>query len=608
MSEPLVTIRDLRYRYAGADEDVLRIPFLDLSGSGLIAITGPSGAGKTTLVELLAGTLHEPYEGSLEVLGKEWKDLRRDADRQRQLRRIGLIPQDFGLLPSWTPKRTLEQDLSDAEAPAKQRDMRVQASLAQVGLSDFAERDIGTLSGGQRQRVAIARMLARDVELVIADEPTANLDPDLVADIAGLLKELARKVPVIVVTHDPRMAEMCDRTIVLQAAVPAQVEFGEPGTGSPTSSRRGRRVLSVTVALLVAVALAGALFALNAAHSHRRGSAPGSGGALPASTPASTVVTATLPVHVLHTAWGITPAPSLLYPASVTVQLPRAWADKVAAYGVVGMVLLAPAGWTESNALIGADASQGARLHATGTSAIAGQLTYEGYWSGPALWAAAPYFPWVRAEWNQSGYSGSESPPAARSGLVEHLVGNQLAEYSLTSGPQVDDGLQVNGVAHMTAPGKTTGDFEFDRLEVVLPPSAHALGTAILNYYLSPDTSANQGVSSTLGTYFDAINSHDYGTAQQQFTPQQRHVTSVNHLATTTSTVHDSDIVIHDIRMIGSRKAVAFVTFTSTQDPSQGPNGDTQDNWTLDYSMKLVGWQWLIDDVGPHAGSTHKPA
>jgi len=380
------------------------------------------------------------------------------------------------------------------------------------------------------------------------------------------------------------------------------------GNGAVSHSRSRRRlIVALVVAAIAGVALAGALFALNAAHSHRRGSAPGPGGALSASTPASSLIPVTLPVHVLRTEQGVPNSPPI-YPASVTVQLPRAWADKVAAYGVVGMVLLAPAGWTESNAGIGADGGRSACLHATGTSAIVGQLTYENYWNGPALWAAAPYFPWVRAQWNQ-WYSGSESPPAAQSGLAEHLVGDQLAEYSLTSGPQVDDGLRVNGVAHMTAPGKTTGEFEFDRLEVALPPSAHALATAILNYYLSPDTSAIQGVSFTLRNYFDAINSHDYQTAWQQFTRrEQRVVVSVTDLATGNSTVHDSDIVIHDIRMIGSRKAVAFVTFTSTQDPSQGPNGDTRDNWTLDYSMKLVGWQWLIDDIGPHAGSTHKPA
>lgn len=90
---PLIEVRDLRYRYPGTDRDILRIPFLDVTGQGMIAITGPSGAGKSTLIELLAGTLRGEYEGSVEVLGLEWSHLRRDAERQRHLRRIGLIPQ-----------------------------------------------------------------------------------------------------------------------------------------------------------------------------------------------------------------------------------------------------------------------------------------------------------------------------------------------------------------------------------------------------------------------------------------------------------------------------------------------------------------------------------
>jgi putative ABC transport system ATP-binding protein len=274
MSEPLIVIRDLRYRYAGAEEDVLRIPSLNVSGSGLIAITGPSGAGKTTLVELLAGTLQEPYEGTVQVLGTDWKALRRDGDRQRQLRRIGLIPQDFGLLPSWTPQRTLEQDLSDAEVPTAQREERVRRSLEQVGLSEFAEREIGALSGGQHQRVAIARMLARDVELVIADEPTANLDPQLVEEIGGLLKTLAAKVPVIVVTHDPRMAEICDRTIVLQAAAPQASSAGAEIPNKVGKPLRRRVALWVVAVVLLAAAIGSALLLTHKAGSTSANATP----------------------------------------------------------------------------------------------------------------------------------------------------------------------------------------------------------------------------------------------------------------------------------------------------------------------------------------------
>ena len=190
-ARPVIMVRDLRFRYPGTSEDVLRVPFLDVPATGMTAITGPSGAGKSTLIELLAGTLREPYEGSVQVLGTEWRSLTRDADRQRQLRRIGLIPQDYGLLANRTPAQLLEQDLADGGVPKEERAARAQAALGAVGLGPFAGRDIAGLSGGQRQRVAIARMLARQVECVIADEPTANLDPALTAEAMRLFRHLA---------------------------------------------------------------------------------------------------------------------------------------------------------------------------------------------------------------------------------------------------------------------------------------------------------------------------------------------------------------------------------------------------------------------------------
>lgn len=233
---------------------------------------------------------------------------------------------------------------------------------------------------------------------------------------------------------------------------------------------------------------------------------------------ASSVEVATLPVHVIKKiSWGIAPAPALLYPATVTVRLPSAWADKVTAYGVDGAVLLAPSGWTGSGIMC-TDGGKVATLHASGDSAVAGQLNFEHRGNGPAVDSAAPYFPGARDYWAQFFGPNSGPPPTARPGLVERVVGNKLAEYHLTSGSLVDDGLQVNGVARTTVVRGSSAIPEFDRLEAALPPSDHALASAILNYYLSPSMSADSGVPATLQSYIDAINGHDYGNYVSCFT------------------------------------------------------------------------------------------
>lgn len=258
-AEPLIHVRNLRFRYPGASQDTLHIAALDISGKGLIALTGPSGAGKSTLIELLAGTLREPYEGTVQVLGAELRDLTRDADRQRHIRRVGLIPQDYGLLPGRTIEEILRQDLSDAQVPKEEHAARIEKALAQVGLSEFAQRASERLSGGQRQRVAIARMLARDVDLVIADEPTANLDPQLVGETLDLFRELAARVPVIIVTHDGQVAERCNRTIVLQPAVTGEPSTLSSGVRQQASTFNSHRhlVAASVVGVVLLVALAG---------------------------------------------------------------------------------------------------------------------------------------------------------------------------------------------------------------------------------------------------------------------------------------------------------------------------------------------------------------
>lgn len=293
---PLVRVRHLRFRYAGEDRDVLAIPALDIAGSGLTALVGASGAGKSTLVELLAGTLREPYEGTIETLGVDIRTLRTDAERQRHLRRIGFIPQDFGLLPGRTIRQILEQDLADAQVPREERAGRITSAAEAVGLTDFLDRQSNLLSGGQRQRAAIARMLARDVELVIADEPTANLDPERARGVLDLFRQMAISRPVIIVTHDPWLASECQRTVLLQAA---STQSSAAVSTQGTSKRVLIAVAVVVAALLIA---GGGVFA-----AMRLGSPHNVVAALP---PRNTVApTPTLVVALPPTAAPATPTP-----------------------------------------------------------------------------------------------------------------------------------------------------------------------------------------------------------------------------------------------------------------------------------------------------------
>ena len=212
-----IRVRDLRFRYPGASHDALALSSLEIDRPGLVAITGPSGAGKSTLIELLAGTINERYSGSIEVLGQEWSELRTDRARQLHLRRIALIPQDLGLLPNQTPRQMLVQALLDAGVARSACDARVAQALAQMEITAHAERRIAELSGGQQQRVAIARALARNVDLILADEPTASLNAALVEEAVAVLRRIGLTVPIVMVTHDPAIAARCDRQIRLTA-------------------------------------------------------------------------------------------------------------------------------------------------------------------------------------------------------------------------------------------------------------------------------------------------------------------------------------------------------------------------------------------------------
>jgi putative ABC transport system ATP-binding protein len=183
----------------------------------VLLLTGPSGSGKTTLITLI-GALRSMQEGSCRVLGQELLDAS-ESDRVSLRQRIGFIFQNHNLLGALTARQNVAMALEVAPRFSEtERLRRAGAMLASVGLAEHADRLPSKLSGGQRQRVAIARALVGDPGLVLADEPTAALDKVSGAEVARLLRDLAksRGVPILMVTHDPRILDIADRVVAME--------------------------------------------------------------------------------------------------------------------------------------------------------------------------------------------------------------------------------------------------------------------------------------------------------------------------------------------------------------------------------------------------------
>jgi putative ABC transport system ATP-binding protein len=180
-------------------------------------ISGPSGSGKTTLLNLI-GCIDRPDRGTIMVGGKPVQNMSDDALSDFRARRLGFVFQNFNLLPVLTAFENVEYPLVLSHAPKKARAKRARKLLAAVGLADFAHHRPGQLSGGQRQRVAIARALARKPELVLADEPTANLDSKTGADIIMLMRKLQQQhhVSFVFSSHDPKVLEAADDAVHIQ--------------------------------------------------------------------------------------------------------------------------------------------------------------------------------------------------------------------------------------------------------------------------------------------------------------------------------------------------------------------------------------------------------
>jgi len=190
---------------------------LTIKEGEFVAIMGPSGCGKSTLLHLLGG-LDKPSEGDVLIAGHNLVDLNDDRLTELRRRKIGFVFQFFNLIPVLNAVENAALPVTlDGVKPAEAR-AKAEEWLTRFGLADRLVNRPDQLSGGQQQRVAIARALVADPELILADEPTGNLDTRSSDEIAGLLRDVSKKYnrTVVMVTHDPRIAAYADRIIFLK--------------------------------------------------------------------------------------------------------------------------------------------------------------------------------------------------------------------------------------------------------------------------------------------------------------------------------------------------------------------------------------------------------
>ncbi len=219
MNEPMIQCRGVSKSYRKGSTTVTPLEKLDLDvpRGEFLALMGPSGSGKTTLLNLLSG-IDSPTEGSLVIAGKELAKLSRRELTKWRATHVGYIFQLYHLVPVLTAFENVELPLLLDSMAKKERHARVEAALALVGLHDRMHHTPSELSGGQEQRVAIARALVANPSLLVADEPTGDLDRESAARILDLLQQLSREhgKTIVMVTHDPRAAEAADRTLHLE--------------------------------------------------------------------------------------------------------------------------------------------------------------------------------------------------------------------------------------------------------------------------------------------------------------------------------------------------------------------------------------------------------
>ncbi len=214
-AQPLLVVRDVHrdYPHSGEPVHAVRGVTLDVMRGEYVAIVGPSGCGKSTLLNLL-GAIDRPTKGSVTIDGTAVSALRDRAATSFRLTRIGFVFQRFYLLPVLAARENVELPMAEAKVPPAERRERARELLGYVGLTERADHRPAELSGGEQQRVAIARALANRPTVLLADEPTGELDARTGADVIALFDRLNRDgMTIVVVTHDDNLAGAARRVV-----------------------------------------------------------------------------------------------------------------------------------------------------------------------------------------------------------------------------------------------------------------------------------------------------------------------------------------------------------------------------------------------------------